>query len=78
MTYTAYLDPKGRIYTVRASNLSGLFAPCRISKTKTLSKINSNKIFWRDTPDQAQKDLDNYAQRKGWMPVKFSEKMDNL
>ena len=75
--YFSYADINGKTYGVR-KGISGLYAACRLNKKSYYTKVKSSKILWRDTPDQAERDLGEYAARKGWMLIGHNETLDKM
>jgi hypothetical protein len=73
-TNTKYRDQQGRIVYVTCGIGSGDQYPHwgsfrRKANGISIQRVKTKFLPMRDTPEDAQADLDAYAARKGWQPI---------
>ena len=69
-----YIDENG-ILVVVSSGISGgnAYMACRVRKSGSLQRIKSKNLPIRNTRNEAQEDLDLYAENRGWSVAEDSK-----
>lgn len=63
-----YIDDNGCVVKV-SSGISGgkAWMSCRVKPSGSLQRVKSKRLSERETKEEAQEDLDRYAEDRGWL-----------